>query len=78
MNYRTICYVKFCFLAFIFRIVSAVRLMESFDDNDHKMRPILHVANSLISLLRNRVADTALYNSSKFHIQQYIHFAPFF
>ncbi|GBM61129.1 ATP-binding cassette sub-family A member 1 [Araneus ventricosus] len=40
-------------------IVSGLRFLDSFDGKDHKLRPSLHVINSLVSLVKNRVSDAA-------------------
>ncbi|CAL1272853.1 unnamed protein product [Larinioides sclopetarius] len=40
-------------------IVSGLRFLDSFDGKDRKLRPSLHVINSLISLVKNRVSDAA-------------------
>ncbi|XP_035206987.1 uncharacterized protein LOC118181871 [Stegodyphus dumicola] len=45
-------------------VVSGVRLLESLGGEEHTLRPALHVANSLISLLKNRVSDAAMYNET--------------
>ncbi|GFU77415.1 ATP-binding cassette sub-family A member 1 [Trichonephila clavipes] len=45
-------------------VVSGLRFVDTLDGKDHKLRPSLHVLNSLISLLKNRVSDAAQSSSS--------------
>ncbi|KAF8786913.1 ATP-binding cassette sub-family A member 3 like protein [Argiope bruennichi] len=40
-------------------VVSGLRFLDSFDGKDRKLRPSLHVINSLVSLVKNRVSDAA-------------------